>query len=90
MITTSETGVTYKAGGLDGSVVRVSGSRTLHRVHTRGQWRALIVVRNDNSTRLAADYHSLPRPLRYKLETLAQRAEVMLTKLLQVLQLTNV
>ena len=32
-------------------------------------------------SRLLADYHSLPRPLRIKLETLAQRAEVLWTRL---------
>ena len=42
---------------------------------TRGRWRALIVVR---------------RPLRDKLATLAQRAEAMLTRVLQVRRLTNV
>ena len=67
VIATSEAGVTAKAGDFNGSVVGVSGSRTLHKVERRDQWRALIVVRNDTSSRLAADYHSLPRPLRNKL-----------------------
>ena len=47
MVAASETGVPTKAGSLDGSVVRVSGSRTLQKVRTRGQWRALIVARYD-------------------------------------------
>ena len=38
------------------------------------------VTRYDKGSRLAADYHSLPRPLRDKLETLAQRAEMNVDK----------
>ena len=58
-----------------------SGDRlqNLAKVQARGQWRALIVVRYDKSSRLAAEYRSLPRPLQDKLETLAQRPEEMLT-----------
>ena len=59
------------------SIDRERGFRTLQEVQRRGQWSS--VTRYDKSRRLAADYHSLPR-LRNKLETLAQRAEVFLTK----------
>ena len=40
-------------------------------------------------SRLAADYHSLPRPLRSKLEALARLAEVLLTRQLQVRRLSD-
>ena len=78
VIATSETGVTTKAGGLDGSVVRVSGavvdriqeSRTFQTVQTRSQLSAFsCVARYDRSSRLEADYYSFPRPLRNKLTT---------------------
>ena len=53
----------------------------------RGQWKAFSsVTRHDKSSLLATDYQSL---LRNKLITIAQRAEVLWTKQLQVRRLTN-
>ena len=66
------------------SIDRMRGFRNLQEMQRRGQWKAFSSV-----TRYEADYHTLPRPLRYKLETLAQRAEVLLTMQLQVRRLTN-
>ena len=62
------------------SIDRVRGSRTLREVQS---------ARHGGSSRLAADFHSLPRPLRHELETLAQRAEVLLMGRLEVWRLTN-
>ena len=50
---------------------------------------AVSVTRHDRSTRLAADCHSPPRPLRNRLGTLAQRVDVLLIKQLQVQRLAN-
>ena len=66
---------------------RVRGFRTLQEVQKRSQWKAFSsVARYDKSSRLATDYHCL---LRNKLITIAQRAEVLWTKQLQVGRLTN-
>ena len=47
------------------SIDRVRGFGTLQEVQRRGQWKAYrSVTRYDKSSRLEADYHSLPRPLR--------------------------
>ena len=75
---------------LGASIDLARGFRTLQEAQRRGQWRAFSsVTRYDKSSRLAANHHSLPRPLRDKLETLEQRAEVLLTKRLQVQRLTS-
>ena len=64
--------------------------QTRHSGASIGQWKAFnSVTRYDKSSRLAADYHSLPRTLRNKLETLAPRAWVSLTWQLQVRRLKN-
>ena len=80
----------YQTRHSGASIDRVRGFRTVQEVQRRGQWKAFSsVTRYDKSIRLAADYHSLPRPLRSRLETLAQRAEVLLTEQLQVQRLAN-
>ena len=81
----------YQTRHSGASIDRVRGFRTLQEVQIRGQWKAFSsVTRYDKSSRLAAGYHSLPRSLRDKLETLAQRAEVLLMRRLQVQLFTNV
>ena len=63
------------------SIDPVGGFRTLQEVQKPGQWRVFSsVARYGQSSRLAADYHSLPRPLRDKREALALRVEVLSTR----------
>ena len=72
------------------SIDRVRGIRILYEVHRRGQWRALRRIKRYNeSSCLAVDCHFVPRTLRDKLGTRAQRAEVSLTKRLQIQLFTN-
>ena len=53
----------------------------MHEVQRRGQWKAFSsVTRYDRSSFLAADCQSLPRLLRDKPETLAQRADILFDK----------
>ena len=52
------------------SIDPVRGFRTLQEVQRRGQWKAFSsFTRYHKSSRLAADYHSLPCPFRDRLET---------------------
>ena len=51
----------YQTRHSEASNDRVSGFRTLQEVQRRGQWKAFSsVTRDDKSSRLAADYRSLP------------------------------
>ena len=59
------------------SNVQVRGFRTFKKVQTRGQWKAFIVVKHDKAA-------IWPRQFRNKLETPAQRVEVLSTKRFQV------
>ena len=73
------------------SIDRVRGFRTLYQVqNTRSVESVSSVTRCDKSSRLAANCHCLPRPLRDKLETVAERTEVLLMRKLQVWRLPNV
>ena len=75
----------YQTRHSGASIDRLRGFGTLQEMQRRSQWRAFSsVARYDKSSRLAGDYHSLARPLRHRLETLVQCAEVLLTKQLQV------
>ena len=63
---------------------RVRGFRTLQEVRKRGRWKAFSsVTRYVKNSRLVAEYHSLLRPLRNKLETFARRSKGLLIQRLQ-------
>ena len=80
----------YQTRHSGASIDRVRGFRILREVQKRGRWRAFSsVARYGKGSHLAADYHSLPLTLRNKLETLARRAEGLLTGRLRIHQLTS-